>query len=155
MRTQIVPILLAVLAFSKGVQAQDYHPLETAEIDELANKALEAFNVPGMAIAVVKDDEVVHAKGYGIRDINTKTPVTRDTLFQIASNTKSMTAAALAILMDEGKLTWDDKVIDYLPEFRLVDPYATREFTIRDMLCLLYTSPSPRDGLLSRMPSSA
>ena len=134
MKTLIIPILLAVMAFSKAVQAQDYHPLETAEIDELANKALEAFNVPGMAIAVVKDDEVVHAKGYGISDINTKTPVTKDTLFQIASNTKSMTAAALAILMDEGKLTWDDKVIDYLPEFRLVDPYATREFTIRDML---------------------
>jgi len=112
----------------------DFTTLNEKEIDELVNKALTSFNILGIAVAIIKDGEILHAKGYGVRNINNKAKVNADTLFQIASNSKSMTAAALAILIDEGKLQWNDKVIDYLPEFRLVDPYATREFTITDLL---------------------
>lgn len=104
------------------------------EIDELAARAMETFQTPGIAIGVVKGGELVYAKGYGVREIGRPEPVDPDTLFQIASLTKAFTTAALGILLDEGKLDWDDPVIDYLPEFRMYDPWVTREFTIRDLL---------------------
>jgi CubicO group peptidase (beta-lactamase class C family) len=105
-----------------------------AEIDELAERAMVAFATPGIAIGVVKDGELVYAKGHGVRDIRRPDPVDPDTIFQIASLTKAFTAAALGILVDEGKLHWDDPVIDHLPDFRMYDPWVTREFTIRDLL---------------------
>ncbi|MGH2647133.1 MAG: serine hydrolase, partial [Ginsengibacter sp.] len=92
------------------------------------------FDVPGIAVAVVKDGKVIHAKGYGVRSLNTKQKVDENTLFGIASNTKAFTVAALGILIDEGKLKWDDKVRDYIPEFKLYSPYVTEEFTIKDLL---------------------
>jgi CubicO group peptidase (beta-lactamase class C family) len=95
---------------------------------------MQEFSVPGLAIGVVKDGRLVFAKGYGARELGHKAPVDADTLFAIGSNTKEFTAASLAILVDEGKLHWDDRVIDYLPDFRMWDPYVTREFTIRDLL---------------------
>jgi CubicO group peptidase (beta-lactamase class C family) len=104
------------------------------EIDSVAELALKAFNVPGMAVAVVKEGKVIHSKGYGVRSIKTKLPVDENTLFGVASNTKAFTAAALGILVDEKKLKWDDRVINHIPEFVLYDPYVTREFTIMDLL---------------------
>jgi len=95
---------------------------------------MQAFDVPGMAIGIVKDGQLIYAKGYGVRELGKDSPVTPDTLFQIGSNSKAFTAAALAILVDEGRIKWDDKVIDYLPQFRMFDPYVTSEFTIRDLL---------------------
>ena len=95
---------------------------------------MKTFDVPGIAVAIVKDDKVIHSKGYGVRSLNTKQKVDASTLFAIASNSKAFTVAALGILTDEKKLTWDDKVIDYIPEFRLYNPYVTEEFTIKDLL---------------------
>jgi CubicO group peptidase (beta-lactamase class C family) len=95
---------------------------------------MRAFDVPGIAVAVIKDGKVIHSKGYGVRSLNTKEKVDENTLFGIASNSKAFTAAALGILIDEGKLKWDDKVRDYIPEFKLYNPYVTEEFTIRDLL---------------------
>jgi CubicO group peptidase (beta-lactamase class C family) len=92
------------------------------------------WKVPGFAIAIVKDDRVVFAKGYGVRELGKPTPVDEHTLFAIASNSKAFTAAALGILVDEGKIKWDDPVTKYLPEFQLYDPYVTREMRIRDLL---------------------
>ncbi|OGX91657.1 serine hydrolase [Hymenobacter coccineus] len=109
--------------------------LDVAAVDAVVAHALQAFKVPGMAVAVVKDGQVVLAKGYGVRSLATKAPVDANTLFGIASNTKAFTTAALGLLVDEGKLHWDDKVTDYVPEFKLYDPYATAEFTVRDLLC--------------------
>jgi len=107
----------------------------TAEfIEQTAARAMETFNIPGMAIGVVKGGDLVYAAGLGVRDIETGKPVDPDTIFEIASLTKAFTTAALGILVDEGKLGWDDRVIDYLPEFRMYDPWVTREFTIRDLL---------------------
>lgn len=108
--------------------------LSSVEIDQLVEKTLKTFDVPGIAVAVIKDGQVVHAKGYGVRSLNTKQSVTADTKFGIASNSKAFTAAALGLLMEEGKLTWDSKVSDFIPEFKLYDPYVTAEFTICDLL---------------------
>ncbi len=104
------------------------------EIDEYAAKAMRDWKVPGFAMAIVKDDKVIFAKGYGVRKLGESAPVDERTLFAIASNTKAFTAAALAILVDEGKIKWDDPVAKYLPGFQLYDTYATRELTIRDLL---------------------
>lgn len=114
-----------------AVNAQIITP---ARIDSLVERTLKTFDVPGIAVAVVKDNQIILAKGYGVRSLNTKQKVDENTLFGIASNSKAFTAAALGILIDEKKLTWEDKVIDYIPEFRLYNPYVTEEFTIRDLL---------------------
>jgi CubicO group peptidase (beta-lactamase class C family) len=109
-------------------------PISSQAIDRTVARSLQAFDVPGMAVGIVKDGKLVFAKGYGVREQGKPEPVGTRTLFQIGSNTKAFTAAALAMLIDEGKLRWDDRVIDYLPQFRLYDPYVTRELTIRDLL---------------------
>jgi CubicO group peptidase (beta-lactamase class C family) len=108
--------------------------ITSREIDSLVERTMNIFNVPGIAVAVVKDDKVIHSKGYGVRSLNTKQKVDSNTLFGIASNSKAFTTAALGILADEKKLSLDDRVIDYIPEFRLYNPYVTEEFTIRDLL---------------------
>lgn len=104
------------------------------EIDAYAEKTRADWNVPGMAIAIVKDDKVIFAKGYGARELGKTDRVDENTLFAIASNSKAFTTAALAILADENKINWDDKVIKHLPEFELADAYVTREMTIRDLV---------------------
>jgi CubicO group peptidase (beta-lactamase class C family) len=109
-------------------------PLTESGVDDVVARAMSAFNTPGVAVGIVKDGKVALAKGYGVREEGKVGQVDSDTLFQIGSTTKAFTAAALAILVDEGKLKWDDKVIDYLPDFRMYDPWVTREFTIRDLL---------------------
>ncbi|WP_201983203.1 serine hydrolase [Hymenobacter rubidus] len=110
-------------------------PLDVAAVDAVVARTLKGFDVPGIAVAVVKDGQVVMAKGYGVRSLATKEPMDANTLVGIASNTKAFTTAALGLLVDEGKLRWDDKVTDYIPEFRMYDPYVTAEFTVRDLLC--------------------
>ncbi|EWH06476.1 beta-lactamase [Pseudoalteromonas lipolytica SCSIO 04301] len=111
-----------------------YADIDTQKIEKVIETSMARFDVPGMAVAIVENDKVVLAKGFGIANLDTGKKVNKDTLFGIASNTKAFTAAALAKLIDEGKLNWDDKVIDHLPEFRLYDSYVTREMTIRDLL---------------------
>ncbi|MES2329529.1 MAG: serine hydrolase [Bacteroidota bacterium] len=108
--------------------------ITSAQIDTLVERTLKAFDVPGIAVAVIKDGKVIHAKGYGVRSLKTMQKVDENTLFGIASNSKAFTSAALGMLIDEGKLKWDDKVRDYIPAFKLYDPYVTEEFTIRDLL---------------------
>ena len=103
-------------------------------IDSITVRSMKSFNVPGIAVAVVKDGKIVHMKGYGVASIETKAPVNENTLFAIASNSKAFTSAALSILVKEGKLKWDTPVCDIIPEFRLSDPYTTRAFTISDLL---------------------
>lgn len=108
--------------------------LTSKQIDSVAEKTLSTFNVPGVAVAVIKDGKIIHAKGYGVRSIKTNLKVDENTLFGVASNTKAMTAAALGMLVDEQKISWDTKVTAVIPEFKLYDPYVTSEFTIRDLL---------------------
>jgi CubicO group peptidase (beta-lactamase class C family) len=104
------------------------------DVDRVVERARKEFDVPGIAVAIVKDGKVVHAKGYGVRRMGDAAPVTPETLFRIASNTKAFTSAALAMLVDEKRIRWDDPVIQHLPAFQMYDPYVTREMTIRDLL---------------------
>jgi CubicO group peptidase (beta-lactamase class C family) len=155
-------LLLALLVFTPTVPAQTLEE-RLREIDEYAARAGRDWNVPGFSVAVVKDDKVVFAKGYGVRELGKPEPVDKDTLFAVASNTKAFTSAALATLVDEGRLKWDDPVTKYLPYFQLYDPYVTREMTVRDLLShrsglvtfggdlLWYETTYPREEIVRRI----
>ncbi len=108
--------------------------LSSREIDKLVEDAMEKFTVAGVAVGVVKDGEIIHAKGYGLKSVETGEKVDEHTSFAIASNTKSFTSAALAILVEEGLLSWQDRVIDYIPEFKMYNDYVTQNFNIQDLL---------------------
>lgn len=154
---RLISLLIIALAMSVAAFAQQA-PL--AGFEEYAQKAMKDWEVPGMAIAVVKDDKIVFAKGFGVRKIGEATPVDEKTLFAIGSSSKAFTAATLALLVDEGKLKWDDRVSKYLPDFETYDPYVTRELTIRDLLThrsglergdmLWYGTENSREEILRR-----
>jgi len=129
-----VPGGLLLIFFLAVSILSDAQLISSREIDSLVALTMKTFDVPGIAVAIVKENKVIHSKGYGVRSLTTRQKVDSNTLFGIASNSKAFTAAALGILVDEKKLKWDDRVIDYIPEFRLYDPYVTREFTISDLL---------------------
>lgn len=128
-------VLFVGLSSASIANAQNSQPVITsAQIDAVVESTMKAFNVPGISVAVIKDDQIVHSKGYGVRSINSKLAMDENTLVGIASNSKAFTAAALAILVDEKKLNWNDRVTDYIPEFKLYNPYVTDEFTIMDLM---------------------
>lgn len=104
------------------------------KLDSIFQKALIDWNVPGMAIAIVSSDSVWLSKGYGVTDITTRQAVDANTLFALASNTKAFTSTALAMLADEGKINWNQKVVEILPWFKLYNPYVTSEMTVEDLL---------------------
>jgi len=132
--------LLLAMTATATVQAQAPAPLDTAlppalqDLDARVERVRKQFDVPGIAIAIVKDGQVVLERGYGVRELGKPEPVDAQTLFAIASNTKAFTAASLSILADEGKLKLDDRVIEHLPWFQMADPYVTREMRVRDLL---------------------
>ena len=128
-RNGVITILLFITFF---VYSQDD---KVQIIDRFIHDTMDDWHVPGLAIAIVKDNDVIFSKGYGVRDIDTKMPIDINTVFQICSITKTFTASGIGMLVQDGKLNWDDHVIDYIPEFKLSDPYATREITVRDLLC--------------------
>ncbi|WP_242007534.1 serine hydrolase [Luteimonas cucumeris] len=103
-------------------------------LDARVEQVMRDNGVPGMAVAIVEGGKVVHAKGYGVRRLGSPEPVDADTIFPTGSTGKAVTTAALAVLVDEGRIGWDDKVIDHLPGFQMYDPWVTREMTIRDLL---------------------
>lgn len=104
------------------------------KLDELVRNTLKTFNVPGISVGIIKDGQVVYAKGHGTASLTSKRAMDERTLVGIASNSKGFTATALAILADEGKLNWDDQVTKYIPEFQMYDPYVTKEITIKDLI---------------------
>ena len=124
-------IQIYILAFLLTVTCAAAQP---PDLDAWVVRTMKTFDVPGIAVAIVKDGKVVTARGYGVRKLGESLPVDADTLFGIASNTKAFTSAALAMLVDEGKIRWDDPVIHHLPQLHLYDPYVTRELTVRDAL---------------------
>ncbi|WP_313348819.1 serine hydrolase [Stenotrophomonas sp.] len=109
-------------------------PTELQRLDATVERVRSQFDVPGIAVAVVKDGQVVFERGYGVRELGKPAKVEADTLFAIASNTKAFTATSLNLLAEQGKLKMDDRVIDHLPSFRMSDPYVTGEMRIRDLL---------------------
>jgi CubicO group peptidase (beta-lactamase class C family) len=105
-----------------------------ADFAQRAEAARTQIGVPGMAIAIVEDDRVTFAKGFGVRALGKSDKVDADTIFPTGSTGKAVTVAALAVLVDQGKIGWDDRVTDRLPGFQMYDPWVTREMTIRDLL---------------------
>lgn len=124
-------LLIVVTALASTAAATAAPP---PDFDARVDHAIREHGVPGMAIAIVEQGKIVHAKGYGVRRLGETDAVDADTIFPTGSTGKAFTAAALAILVDEGKLGWDDKVIDHLPDFRMYDAWVTREMTVRDLL---------------------
>jgi CubicO group peptidase (beta-lactamase class C family) len=104
------------------------------DFDSYVDSARSTFNVPGIAVAIVKDGKVVFEQGYGLREVGKPEKVDARTLFAIASNTKAFTAAALQMLAEQGKVDMDARVTDYLPWFQMSDPYVTHEMRVRDLL---------------------
>ena len=105
-----------------------------ADLDATVARAMQTFGVPAMSVAVVEGGKTTVAKGYGVRSLTTAKPADEHTAFPIGSETKAFTAAALAILVDQKKLSWDDRVVDKLPGFQMYDPYVTAHMTVRDLL---------------------
>ena len=116
------------------VTSYSYPQISSRKIDKLVKEAMETFNVAGVAVGIVKDGKVIHRKGYGVKSIETDELVDEHTNFAIASNTKAFTTAALSILVDEGKLSWNDKVVDHIPEFKMYNEYVTQNFIIKDLI---------------------
>jgi CubicO group peptidase (beta-lactamase class C family) len=133
-RKALKPFSLLFLAWLLAASMASAQAAPPADIDAFVGAAMKAFDIPGLALAIVKDGKVVYAKGYGVRRIDAPAPVTTKTLFGIASNTKAFTAAAVGILVDEGKVEWDGPVARYLPDFRVADPYVSSQLMVRDLL---------------------
>jgi len=159
LRRNIGLISFLIVALT-GVQLVRGQQAPLNGFDDYVNKAMRDWEVPGIAIAVVKDDKVVFTKGYGVKKLGDPAPVDERTLFAIGSSSKAFTAASIAMLVDEGKLKWDDPATKYLPGFEMFDPYVTRELTVRDLLAhrsglergdlLWYGSELSRDDILRR-----
>jgi CubicO group peptidase (beta-lactamase class C family) len=133
-RSRALAAVFLCLTTSLSAQRPAAAPALPRDFDAYVARVMSTFEVPGIAIAIVKDGRVLLAKGYGVRKLGDPTPIDDRTLFGIASNTKAFTATAIGILVEEGKLEWDAPVINYLPWFQMYDPFVTRELTIRDLL---------------------
>jgi CubicO group peptidase (beta-lactamase class C family) len=151
-------LLGLVCTFAGTARAE---PLDAEAVDALVREAMKTWQVPGMAVAVVRDGEVVYLKGFGVRETGGREPVTADTLFAIGSTTKAFTTTAMAVLVDDGKMAWDDPVRKHVEFFRLRDPLADENVTLRDLVShrtglgrhdlLWYRSPWGREELIRRL----
>ncbi|MBA4393217.1 MAG: hypothetical protein C0407_06665, partial [Desulfobacca sp.] len=137
---RILTILMLIMFQAGLVFAQDNNTKPTeeklkkilADFDQYAAKAMVDWKIPGMAVGIVQDGKTIFVKGYGVKALGSNNPVTEKTIFQIGSTSKAFTATLAAMLVDEGKLKWDDKVVHHAPDFMMFDPWVTREFQIVD-----------------------
>jgi len=127
-------LLLAVVFAVPMAAAQEQPSAPLEGIESFVERGMRDWGIPGLAVSVVKDDELVWARGFGVRRLGHPEPVDADTLFNVASVSKAFNAAALGLLVDEGRIGWDDPVVEHIPQLRLYDPYVTQAATIRDML---------------------
>src|SRR5690606_20194028 len=147
--------LVSTIAFSQSQLPDNF--------DEWIENGRKDWQIPGLAVGIVKDGKVVYAKGFGEQQLGSKDLVDANTVFSIASVSKNITAAALGILVDEGLISWDDKITDHIPWFQLKDPWVSKEMTIRDALThqvglgrilgnrLQFMTNSSRDSVLYQM----
>ena len=152
-------LALSALALAAPAMAQQREPY--AGYDAYVNAALATWKVPGAAIAIIRNDSLIYAKGYGLKEIGKPDRVDERTIFAIGSSSKAFTAAGVALLVDERKVRWDDPANRHLPQLQLFDPYATREITVRDLLShrsglsrgelLWYGSAFDRNEILRRV----
>ena len=131
---RLAPLLVALFLYPALLPAQVAPPRELQGLEAFIERGMQDWEIPGLAIAVVKDDALVWARGFGVRQMGGDAPVDEHTLFNVASVSKAFTSAALAVLVDEGRLDWDDPVVEHLPHFQLYDPYVTQNATVRDLL---------------------
>jgi CubicO group peptidase (beta-lactamase class C family) len=158
MRLRVLALALAVLVVPAASHSQKA-PL--TGFDAYVAKAMSDWKVPGLAIAIVKDDSVIFAKGYGTRTMGTQQPVDEHTIFAIGSASKAFTATLIAMYVDEGKMRWDAPATEYLPSLEMYDPYVARELTVRDLLThrsglargdlMWYATDYNRDEILRRV----
>ena len=136
MKKIVFSFLALAFILSASAQKKNAEPFATqlTALEAKMNEGLSKYNVPGGAISIVYNNEIILSKGFGLKDAATKEPVTENSSFAIASNSKAFTSAALAICVDRGLLRWDDKVQDFLPELKLYDPYVSANLTVRDLL---------------------
>ena len=127
MKTKLTLLVLLVSCLS-------FSQIEEKKLDELIQNTLKTFDVPGISVGIIKEGKIVYSKGFGVRSLINNQKMTDETLVGIASNSKGFTATALAILADEGKLNFDDKVSKFIPEFQMNDAYVSQEVTIRDLI---------------------
>jgi CubicO group peptidase (beta-lactamase class C family) len=111
-----------------------YAQIEEQQLDDLIKKTLTTFDVPGISVGILKNGEIIYAKGHGVRSLTNKKDMNENTLVGVASNSKGFTCFALAMMVDEGKLNWDDKVRKHIPEFQLYEAWVTEAFTVRDLV---------------------
>src|SRR3712207_1959606 len=159
MKTFLLAAALAPIGAAPATAQQQREPWPG--YDAYVTTALATWKVPGVAIAIVRNDSIIYAKGYGLRELGKADPVNERTLFAIGSASKAFTSAAIAMLVDEGKVRWDDPATRYLPNFQMHDPYVTRELSLRDLLShrsglargdlLWYGSDLDRDEILRRV----
>lgn len=156
----LAPIAWLLAFFLWNLPAAEAQESSLQGFEAYVEQARQAWDVPGLAVAVVKDNAVAFARGYGVRQLGSPEPVDTHTLFSIGSTTKAFTAAALALLVDEGKINWDEPVVTYLPGFRVADPYVTRELRVRDLIThrngveptdMLWVAGYDRDDIVRRL----
>lgn len=143
----LVPSLLAAQALNNP--KKELPP----DLDAYISKVLEAFDVPGVGVAIVKDGETVLTKGYGVKRLGQPDPVDENTIFSIASNSKAFAATSLALLVEQGKLNWEDRVIKHLPWFEMSDDYVTQNLTVRDLLVHHSGLPAYANDMLNFPPA--
>jgi CubicO group peptidase (beta-lactamase class C family) len=138
-KTSFFSILIFTLLIS-SVNALPAQP-NAAQMKALLNnfekyvkKEMPKWQVPGMAIGIVQGDKLIYTKAFGVKTVGKKAPVTPETVFQVGSTSKAFTSAQVAMLVDEGQFKWDDKVVSYLPDFKMYDPWVTKEFMIEDLM---------------------
>jgi CubicO group peptidase (beta-lactamase class C family) len=129
---RIIFLFIVFLSVEITVQSQN---IDFEKLDAYFEKAAIDWGIPGMSVGIVKNGEIVFSNGYGVLEIGKPVKPDGNTLYAIASNSKAFTSAIIAMLVQEGKLNWDDKVQKYLPYFELYDPFVSRETTIKDLLC--------------------
>ncbi len=157
-RNALLSLLLIIVLQTPFAYAQEP---SLQGFDEYVNKAMKEWDVPGVAIALIKNDKIILAKGYGVKKLGDAAPVTERTVFAIGSSSKAFTAALVAMLVDDNKMKWDDPLAKYLSGFQLFDNYASREISLRDSLShrsglergdlLWYGSDYSRDEILRRV----
>jgi CubicO group peptidase (beta-lactamase class C family) len=158
MKPFVLALFVGLHFFSIAAASQ---PIDSAAIDRTVQEAMRYWQVPGVAVAIVRDDAVIYLKGFGVKEIGKKDPVTPDTLFPLASCTKAFTTMAMAILVDEGKMGWDDPVRRHVDFFHLSDPSADALVTLRDLVShrtgvgshelLWYRSPWSQEEIIRRI----
>lgn len=162
MRRHVALVLLSAALVAPASQVAGQQSREPFPgFDAYVNAALTTWKVPGASVAIVRNDSVIYAKGYGVREVGKPAPVDERTVFAIGSSSKAFTAAAVAMLVDSGKVRLDEHAATYLPGFELYDPYASHEITVRDLLThrsglargelMWYGSAWDRDEILRRV----